>query len=179
MLVLVFSPACTPAGSPTKVADTQLSDTGPADSSVDSPGTVGGIVGLDGSASTVPEGGTLGFAWSLASVPTGSGLDSSDIVGATEMYASFTPDWGGVFVLGLVVTDGVNSDGPAYCSVTVPVGNEPPVADAGSDITAASGDTVQLEGRGRYDPEGESPRPPSPMTWSVLTFFRSSCRTGN
>ncbi|MGD2086822.1 MAG: SBBP repeat-containing protein [Candidatus Aminicenantes bacterium] len=38
--------------------------------------------------------------------------------------------------------------------------NEPPVADAGTDVSCVQGDTVQLDGSGSYDPDGD------PLTYS-------------
>src|SRR4029077_16907724 len=54
----------------------------------------------DGSASSDPRGGALGYAWSLSSVPSGSKLTAS----GTDPSFAFVSDRGGDYVVSLTVT---------------------------------------------------------------------------
>jgi hypothetical protein len=62
------------------------------------------VAALDASASTGP--GTLTYAWSLTSAPSGSGITSQSLLGATTAKPTFAPDVKGDFVLQVTVTSG-------------------------------------------------------------------------
>jgi hypothetical protein len=76
----------------------------------------------------------------------------------------FWADAEGIYVLGLVVNDGELS---AMDEVEVQVSSEngSPTADAGPDQSAVTGDTVQLNGSGSSDPDGDT----LSFAWTVLT----------
>jgi hypothetical protein len=130
-----------------------------ADAGEDVSGQVGTRVIADGTASRDPDG-TIGeYAWTLASKPSGSALDNSDLYDATTDHASFVPDAAGRYVVALVVSDNLGvwsiSD---YASIDVGAENRAPFADAGTSRTLppCTDDTIELNGFGSYDPDGDS-----------------------
>jgi hypothetical protein len=130
-----------------------------ADAGPDETVSVGDTVVLDASGSTDAEGDSLIFMWSLVSIPMGSTATLSD---PTVVRPTLTVDLPGKYVVEVVVSDGICDGKPD--SVTISTYNLPPVADAGPEQEAAVGDTVQLEGSGSSDPDGD------PLThfWSIL-----------
>ena len=109
-------------------------------------------VQLDGSGSSDPEGDDLTFSWTL-SVPEGSGATLSDV---TTVDPTFVADVDGKYVATLVVNDGTSDSEPDAAEVEAEADpNEPPTADAGENQTVATGATVQLDGSGSSDLEGD------------------------
>lgn len=117
----------------------------------------GAKVEFDGSASSDPEGAALSYNWSLASTPDCSALGESDIYNGNTSMAAVVTDCEGVYVVGLVVSDGQSWSDPAYCALTATSGNEIPVADAGDSgtLSPCTDASFQLDGYGSYDPEGQ------------------------
>lgn len=107
-------------------------------------------VGLDGAASSDPEGEALSYVWSLngAQIATGP----APVVGPFDA---------GVHTVTLTVTDGHGASATDETIVTV--SNRAPVANAGLDRTANHAQTVTLEGAGSADPEGGA----LGYTWSL------------
>ena len=130
----------------------------------------------DGSASYDPEGAALDFTWTVASAPTGSTIDSTDVYEGNTSGACIVPDLPGSYVLGLVVSDGAAYSEPDYMTVHAS-GDEdtPPVADAGASTTLppCTESTFELNGFGSYDPQG------SDLTymWSLLSAPDGSTAT--
>lgn len=129
-----------------------------ADAGDDLGGQVGNRVIADGSASRDPDGTISEFAWSFASKPSGSELDNSELYDATSDHASFVPDAPGRYVLALVVYDGIVWSTTDYATVDVGAENRAPYADAGTSRTLppCTDDTIELNGFGSYDPDGDS-----------------------
>jgi hypothetical protein len=122
-------------------------------------------VSLDASASSDPDNDPLSFSWSFVVIPPGSALVDSDIVDGGGGTASFIPDTLGFYFLEVTVDDGEFSDtSQVLMTVFVPGGNSPPVADAGADQVASTGDTVTLDGTGSFDPDGD------PFTYDWIFF---------
>jgi len=117
----------------------------------------GASVGLDGSGSSDPNGDVLNYRWSLVSAPAGSAATLNNTAVAKP---TFLADVSGVYVLSLVVTDGLLSSEPSTVTVTASSSNLPPVANAGTEQTVRVGDVVRLSGSGSTDANGD-----------VLTYF--------
>ena len=134
-----------------------VADCGPAQA-VD----VGVRVQLNGGGSFDPEGSPLTYAWTL-SAPEGSGASLND---QSAIDPSFEADVEGAFRAELVVSDGALT---GSCTVRVNAGdvaeNLPPTASAGPDAAAKIGDTIDLDGSGSSDPEGE----PLDVSWQFVS----------
>ena len=113
----------------------------------------GSTVTLDGSGSSDSDGDLLTYAWSFTSVPDGSTSSITDINGAA---ANFISDLDGTYVVGLIVNDGAVDSERDSVSISSTTANLPPVADAGSDQSVTTGDTVTLDGSLSSDPDGDS-----------------------
>jgi len=117
-------------------------------------------VQLDGSGSSDIDGDTLSNAWSIISRPGGSNASLSN---AAAVNPSFVADAAGNYVVQLIVNDGtVNSHAD---TVTISTQNSAPLADAGADQTRHVTDTVQLDGSGSSDMDGNS----LSYTWSFAS----------
>jgi hypothetical protein len=108
-------------------------------------------VTLDGSASSDANGDTLGYLWSLTSVPDGSvaALSANSVVNPT-----FTPDLAGVYVAQLSVNDGQVSSAPVAVSVTAV--DTAPVANVGPAQSVARGTVVTLDGSASSDSDHDA-----------------------
>jgi hypothetical protein len=134
----------------------------------------GALVTLDGSASTDPNGLTLGYAWTA---PAGVTLSNS-----TGMFPTFTApallptDLPVDLTFSLVVSDSLGASAPASVTVTVNPPSTaaalPPIANAGFPQTVASGQTVLLNGSASSDPN--SPPQALSFLWTApagVTFL--------
>jgi len=133
-----------------------------ADSGVDQNVTTGGLVTLDATGSSDPEGDTLSYVWSFRSVPSGSALGNSDITDRTTDTATFTPDVDGNYRLRLVVNDGSFTDKDFMWAYSTTGTNNPPVADGGSHQTGVPNETFVMDASGSSDPDGD----PITYSWS-------------
>ena len=117
-----------------------------ADAGPDQSVLVNDLVTLDGSGSTDPDGDTLTFAWAITGTPALSAATLSD---PGAVAPTFTVDRPGDYVVQLVVNDGLADS--AADTVVISTTNSAPVADAGPDVTARVGDTVQLDASASSD----------------------------
>jgi hypothetical protein len=126
-------------------------------------------VDLDGSNSSDPDADPLDFDWSFLSVPSTSGLTDTDITDWDTEFPFFTPDVDGTYRIRVSVDDGttVNRDS---IDVVVSTGNSAPVADAGGNQTGAIGTTVNLDGTGSFDADGD----PISYQWTLVGPYDSS-----
>ncbi|MBI4868383.1 MAG: hypothetical protein HY816_15665 [Candidatus Wallbacteria bacterium] len=133
--------------------------------------TVLAAIQMDGSQSSDPEGFAVRYRWSFASLPAGAG--------STLTAAAFQPnnaaeasrpvwraDRKGTYTVQLIVNDTLR-DSPAD-TATVQIVNSSPVANAGSDITARIGNSVNLDGRRSFDPNFED-NATMTYNWSVVS----------
>ncbi len=139
-----------------------------ADAGPDQTALVGDTVALDGTGSTDVDGDPLTFSWSLSSIPPGS---SASLSNPTAVMPTFVIDEFGVYVAQLIVDDGTVASLPD--TVTITTENSPPVADAGPDQTVFVGDTVQLDGSGSSDVDGD----PLTFSWSLSSIPAGSTAT--
>jgi RHS repeat-associated protein len=121
---------------------------------------VGTVVQLDGSRSSDVDGNPLTYRWSLLSVPLNSAAQLSD---AALVNPTFAADTKGTYIAQLVVNDGFVDSAPA--TVTISTLNSAPVANAGPAQTVLAGATVQLNGSGSTDVDGD----PLTFRWSITS----------
>jgi hypothetical protein len=119
----------------------------------------GSLVQLTGSG-TDPQGLPLTFQWSLLSKPAGS---TAVLSSTTVANPTFTADRPGDYIAQLIVNNGFQSSPPDTVKITTT--NTAPVANAGPDQNAAAGATVNLNGAGSSDADGD----PITFAWSFTT----------
>jgi len=157
------------ASDPDYVVITISSDDLPpiADCGEDINGTVGQAARLDGSASTDPEGARLGFSWGVSSVPVCSTLTTANIYDQNTETPALVPDCQGMFVMSLVVDDGLAWSDPDYCTIDVRSDNLAPVAEAGTggDLPPCTSNPFTLSGWESHDPDGDI----ITYAWSVVS----------
>ncbi len=122
-----------------------------ADAGPDQTTYVTQTVTLDGSKSSDVDGNLLTFSWSLTTTPPGSAATLSDPAAVKPI---FTADKNGTYVAQLIVSDGTVDSAPD--TVTISTQNSAPVANAGPDQTVNKSQTVQLDGSGSSDVDGDT-----------------------
>ena len=121
---------------------------------------VGNTLTLNGNGSSDVDGNALSFSWSFTAKPTTSFATLSD---GRAVNPGFVIDAPGVYVVQLIVNDGTSDSAPD--TVTVTTLNSRPVANAGPDQVVLAGDSVQLNGSGSTDVDGN----PLTFSWSLTT----------
>ncbi|MBT9098540.1 PASTA domain-containing protein [Methylovulum psychrotolerans] len=117
------------------------------------------VVQLNGAASGDPDSDPLSYQWAMVSKPAASQAALSDPV---LVSPTFTADKPGNYVLSLSVNDGKLTSDPA--NVTISTLNSRPVANAGSDQTAAQS-LIFLDGTASSDADND----PLTYQWSLLS----------
>ena len=106
---------------------------------------------LDGSPSSDPNGDPLNYRWSLVRQPAGS---SATLTETATVHPTFVADVQGDYVVELIVDDGALASAPDSLTLAA-LPALPPLARAGSDQVVLTGTTVQLDGSGTSDPNGD------------------------
>ena len=107
-------------------------------------------VQLDGSNSRDADGDSLTYKWSIVSKPSGSNATLSN---TTAVKPTFVADVAGTYSVQLIVNDGAVNSAPD--TVTISTENSAPVSDAGADQTILVNDSLQLDGSGSSDLDGD------------------------
>ena len=130
-------------------------------------GQVGTATQLDGRDSSDPEGAELSFSWSISSTPECSNMSNVDIFDQGTPTPSLIPDCDGLFVVSLVVSDGLQSSDADYCSLDSRSDNAPPVAESGmgGNLPPCTDNPFRLSGWESYDPDGDT----MTYSWSVVS----------
>ena len=138
-----------------------------ADCGEDVIGQVGMATALDGRTSSDPEGAELTFTWGISSTPECSSMSDIDIFDQGTVAPSIIPDCDGLYVLSVVVSDGLQMSDPDYCSVDARSDNAPPVAEAGMGgaLPPCTDNPLRLSGWESYDPDGDT----LTYSWSVVS----------
>ena len=121
-----------------------------------------------------PDGDSLSFSWSFASLPSDSALTDSDWDDPSTDHGSFAPDVDGRYRCQLELSDGTDT-ATAILSVRVDAdqADNAPVLDLSYDPDASVGDTVAVDASNSYDPEGET----LGFRWSFVEVPSSSALT--
>ena len=120
----------------------------------------GQTVQLNASGSTDADGDPITYSWVFIAMPEGS---AAVLSGANTVIPSFVADRFGNYVVQLIVNDGSVDSTPD--TVTISTENTAPVANAGPDQTTYTGQTVQLNGSGSTDIDGNS----LTYAWSLVS----------
>ena len=116
--------------------------------------SVGETVALDGTGSSDSLERILQFQWSFVRLPSASQLET--IESTAEGTATFEPDVSGIYLVALVVNNGVVDSAPDTTVIRVGAGaSDVPVAVVGDDIAASDCTDIVLDGTNSYDPNGE------------------------
>ncbi len=111
---------------------------------------VGDVSRLTAAGSSDVDGDALAYAWTLQSAPRGS---RAVLLNSSDAITGLLLDRPGRYVVRLVAFDGRQRSVPAF--MTIHTRNSAPVADAGRRQTARAGATVQLDGSGSTDVDGD------------------------
>ncbi len=144
-----------PAGQPVAVAGADLA------------GAVSETITLDGSGSYDPFGRDLTYTWTLVESPSGSSAALQD---ATSAAGWFIADARGVYVVNLVVNNGLTSSDADAVLVTITGEDNVPTANAGEDMAAEDCTAIQLDGSASADPDGD----PLQYFWEVQAKPKNS-----
>lgn len=106
---------------------------------------------LDGSRSSDLDGDRLSFVWSILTSPATS---VELLYDSNSVRPTFKTDQPGTYVIQLQVDDGTATSQPS--TVVLSTENTPPVANAGDDRNIVPGETLELDGSGSFDIDGDA-----------------------
>jgi len=113
----------------------------------------GGLVTLDGSASSDADLDSLSYDWTLVSKPPTS---TANLLVSNNANSTFTADVVGNYVVALRVNDGELTSQVVNVTIVSTTNNRPPIANAGSNQSVATGDVVTLNGSASRDDDGDT-----------------------
>jgi hypothetical protein len=118
----------------------------------------GELASVDGSLSYDPEGRDLTYNWSFVQIATDSSVTSasfSDNNSSAASNVTFLADNKGVYVVNLVVNNGLADSEPDTVMVTATGDDNAPVANAGEDIEAEDCSHIDVSGSNSTDPDSD------------------------
>jgi hypothetical protein len=124
-----------------------------ADAGPDLSGADGDLFTLDGSRSFDPYSRDLRYEWTFSSVPSSSALTA--LTSADTAVSSFVADVGGVYVVSLVVDNGLTRSTPDVAVVRVIGDPGPPEAVLASSASGEDCSAIPVDGSGSFDPNGD------------------------
>ena len=107
-------------------------------------GTVDEPVQFDGSGSWDPDGTIVAYDWDFSDGDTGAGPKP------THTYTA-----AGTYRVTLTVTDDMGATDATTRTATIGLGNQAPIADAGSPYSGMASEAIQFDGSGSSDPDGD------------------------
>jgi hypothetical protein len=124
-----------------------------ADAGSDHTATTGTAVSLDGTESIDPLGRDLNYTWELAKAPADSAL--TKVNNANAHTAKLTPDVAGLYVVSLVVDNGLLYSEADTAVIRASVEDiEAPTASAGGDLSGMDCTQIEVDGSESSDPDG-------------------------
>ena len=125
-----------------------------ANAGSDISGVEGDTITLDGTESYDPMGRDLAFNWQFQAMPSSSALTS--LTGWDTATPSFVADTGGVYIVSLVVDNGVAQSSPDTVVARISSSDpQAPVALAGDDMEVQDCLAATIDGSGSYDANGD------------------------
>jgi len=109
----------------------------------------GSVIRLNGSGSVDADGDLVTYSWEWIEKPSGS---TANLSSASEANPIFTADLEGKYILSLTVSDSYSTSSPETIEISI-IANQPPLANAGSDIETVTGSIIALDGTKSTDPE--------------------------
>lgn len=113
----------------------------------------GGLVTLDGSASSDADLDSLSYDWTLISKPP---ISSANLLASNSATPTFTADVDGDYIVTLRVNDGELTSQAVNVTIVATTNNRPPIADAGNNQSVTTGDVVSLNGSASRDDDGDA-----------------------
>lgn len=123
-----------------------------ADAGVDQNVSTGTVVNVSGLGSRDTNGDALTYRWSIAEQPTASNLELTD---TNIPNISLTPVEDGVYILQLIVNDGLLDSAPETMTINAQTANSTPIANAGNDQELLIGQLVSLSGENSTDSDND------------------------
>ncbi|MCP4871572.1 MAG: hypothetical protein GY898_22925 [Proteobacteria bacterium] len=180
--LLVLAPMVTQCTEPltpnTNLISTALNNTAPvARAGAGGEAAIGAPLTLDGTGSYDPDGDEIIFIWSVDSAPEASEIGANPFSANEDRNAGVVTvnlDVEGIYIFALVVEDanGTQSD-TDYVVYEANSALEPPVADAGPNVTGLEGTEACLDGSNSHDPGGAD----LVFNWSIVSLPEGSLLT--